>query len=495
MRKSAAFIRRKLALFLVFALPTVGQTVAAPQQPQQTARNSPPAVESRRRHRTTRECDSCIRRNLSYLAGPALHGRGSGTEDEHNAAEFIAKKLKQYGLSPAAEDGSFIQTATIQSRSVRAPPTLSIEANDATQRVVTWEHGKGILVSRLSQPDIAGVIQKLDLADPKITPEMVEDGAVLLLRPAPGYEPSELPAAMRPYQKSKAVMIIVPQAADSGKSDTATKLPRLPKKIGNQEPPTYPALVSATAATFEQLWAAADGSVLKLHTEVSAWATTRTWNVLGKLVGEGAGNQIVLLSAHLDHLGVRDGKTFPGADDDASGTAAVMELARAIGIGGKPRRTLIFALWGSEELGMLGSRYFLEHPTFELKDIVANLEFEMIGRRDPKVRRKQLWLTGWDRTDLGPELAAHGARLVADPHPEEHFFTRSDNYALAKEGLIAQTVSSFGLHKDYHEPSDTLKKLDWRHLDRAIGSMIAPVTWLVNSDFVPQWKEGKRPEP
>jgi hypothetical protein len=128
-----------------------------------------------------------------------------------------------------------------------------------------------------------------------------------------------------------------------------------------------------------------------------------------------------------------------------------------------------------------------------LDNLVANLNFEMIGRADAKVKPDELWLTGWERTNLGPELAAHGAQLVDDPHPEENFFMRSDNYALAKDGIVAQTVSSYGLHKDYHQPTDTLDKVDWPHLNSAIGSMIAPISWLANSDFTPQWNEGQRP--
>ena len=93
------------------------------------------------------------------------------------------------------------------------------------------------------------------------------------------------------------------------------------------------------------------------------------------------------------------------------------------------------ALWGSEETGLVGARYFLQNPTFPLNDIVANLEFEMIGRPDPKLNPDELWLTGWERTNLGPELAQQGANLVGDPRPSEKFFTRSDNYALAKEGI------------------------------------------------------------
>ena len=70
---------------------------------------------------------------------------------------------------------------------------------------------------------------------------------------------------------------------------------------------------------------------------------------------------------------------------------------------------------------------------------------------------------------------------------------RSDNYALAEKGIVAQTVSSFGLHHDYHQPTDTVNKIDFQHMDRAIESMIAPVTWLANTDFKPEWMEGQKP--
>jgi len=70
---------------------------------------------------------------------------------------------------------------------------------------------------------------------------------------------------------------------------------------------------------------------------------------------------------------------------------------------------------------------------------------------------------------------------------------RSDNFALAKDGIIAQTVSSYGLHKDYHQPTDTVEKIDWQHLDNAIASMIALVAWLANSDFTPKWNAGQKP--
>jgi hypothetical protein len=227
-------------------------------------------------------------------------------------------------------------------------------------------------------------------------------------------------------------------------------------------------------------------------------AEASTTNVVGILRGSDPklGKETVLLSAHLDHLGigreVNGDKIYNGADDDASGVTAVLELAEALAAGPRPKRTVVFALFGSEEIGGYGARYFQEHPPVPVETFVANLEFEMIGRPDRAVAAHTLWLTGYERSNLGPQLAAHGARLVADPHPEEHFFQRSDNYVLAKKGIIAHTVSSYGLHSDYHRPSDDLAHIDFAHMTEAIASMVEPVRWLVNSDFKPEWsKDGK----
>lgn len=224
-----------------------------------------------------------------------------------------------------------------------------------------------------------------------------------------------------------------------------------------------------------------------------------TTNVIGILRGNdpALSKETILLSAHLDHLGVREGmpgdNIFNGADDDASGVTAVLELAGSLAAGPKPKRTVVFALFGSEEIGGWGARYFQEHPPTPIESFVTNLEFEMIARPDAAVAAHTLWLTGYERSNLGPELAKHGAKLVADPHPEQNFFRRSDNYVLARKGIIAHTVSSFGLHSDYHRPSDELSRVDFKHMTDAIASMVEPVRWLINSDFKPAWNEGGRP--
>jgi len=222
-----------------------------------------------------------------------------------------------------------------------------------------------------------------------------------------------------------------------------------------------------------------------------------TWNAIGVLRGSDP-REAIMLSAHLDHLGVNDAapgddKIFNGADDDASGSVAVIELARALATGKKPRRTIYFVCFGSEERCGAGSRHFIDNPPVPLTQFVADLQFEMLGRPDEKVAAGTLWLTGFERSDLGPVLAKNGAALVADPHPEQHFFQRSDNYPLALRGVIAHTISSFGLHTDYHRASDDVLKIDFPFMTRSLNSLVRPIQWLVDSDFRPAWLPGQAP--
>ena len=306
-------------------------------------------------------CADCVRAELGFLASDELHGRGSGTRDEHLAALYAASLFQSLGLEPEGENGSYIQRAPL---------------------------------------------------------------------------PNPLPQGLAE---------------------------RLKKRGFDQD------------------------------------ERTDTWNTLGMLRGSDpeASKEVILLTAHIDHLGrgaaVNGDSIYNGADDDASGTTAVIELARALSKGPRPRRSILFVLFGSEELGGYGNQYFLAHPPVPLTEIVANLEFEMIGRPDPALKTKTLWLTGYERSNLGPTLAQHGAAISADPHPDERFFQRSDNYALAKKGIVAQTVSSFGLHKDYHQPSDEISRIDFDFLTHSIDSMIDPVRWLAGSNWRPEWVAGRKP--
>ncbi len=226
-------------------------------------------------------------------------------------------------------------------------------------------------------------------------------------------------------------------------------------------------------------------------------ATSRkTYNAIGYLEGSDPKAGTILLTAHLDHLGIRgDGadNIYNGANDDAAGTTAVLELAHALAAGPKLKRSVLFVCYGSEELGGLGSTYFGKHLPVPLKDLVTNLEFEMIGAQDPKMPKGVLLLTGWERSNLGPTLKEHGALLGPDPYPEQHFFQRSDNYSLALLGVVAHTAAGWGTVPTYHQPNDDMEHIDLPFMTAAIQSLVEPVRWLASSDFVPQWNPGGKP--
>ena len=225
--------------------------------------------------------------------------------------------------------------------------------------------------------------------------------------------------------------------------------------------------------------------------------TRKTFNAIGYLEGSDPTAGTILLTAHLDHLGTREvpGDTiFNGANDDAAGTTAVLELAHALSAGPKLKRSVLFVCYGSEELGGLGSTYFGAHPPVPLTNIVTNLEFEMIGNQDPKMPRGVLLLTGWERSNLGPTLRDHGALLGPDPYPEQHFFQRSDNYSLALKGVVAHTAAGWGTPPTYHQANDDLAHLDLAFMTAAIQSLVEPMRWLASSDFKPSWNPDGQPK-
>ena len=224
----------------------------------------------------------------------------------------------------------------------------------------------------------------------------------------------------------------------------------------------------------------------------------KTFNAIGYLEGSDPESGTILLTAHLDHLGSSaTGKKeaiYHGADDDAAGTTAVLELAHALASGPKLKRNVLFVCYGSEELGGLGSTYFGAHPPVPLTSLVANLEFEMIGNQDPKMPKGVMLLTGWERSNLGPTLKEHGALLGPDPYPEQHFFQRSDNYSLALKGVVAHTAAGWGTVPTYHQTSDDLAHLDFEYMTAAIQSLVEPMRWLAMSDFKPAWNKGGQPK-
>lgn len=222
-------------------------------------------------------------------------------------------------------------------------------------------------------------------------------------------------------------------------------------------------------------------------------APRTTANAVGYLPGTDSKAGAILYSAHLDHLGVRNGVIMHGANDDASGVTAVLELAHALAAGGRLHRSVLFVAYGSEETGGQGSTAFGANPPVPLNTILANIEFEMIGAQDPKLPAGALMMTGFDRSDLGEALKAHGALVADDPYPEQNFFRRSDNYSLALKGVVAHTLSGWATTPTYHTAQDDIAHLDLKFMTAAIQSLVEPARWLADGDFTPIWKPGGMP--
>jgi len=229
-------------------------------------------------------------------------------------------------------------------------------------------------------------------------------------------------------------------------------------------------------------------------------------NVVGIVRGARTGSaqtpspadSVVLIDAHYDHLGigraVNGDSIYNGADDDGSGTVAVLEVARAIRRDGPHRRTIIFVATTGEEIGLLGTNWYVAHPWAPIKMMVANLEFEMIGRPDSLAGGAgRAWLTGYERSTMGATFHAAGLAVMPDARPCQHFFTRSDNKAFADAGVPAHTLSTFNLHTDYHRPSDELSKVDFDHMAKVINIGIHAIRMLADGP-APVWLPGGRPK-
>lgn len=437
-----------------------------------------------------------VRAQMEFLASDAMQGRGSGTQFEWIAGQYIASQMQQFGVEPAGEMDSsgkptYLQTVNITRNSFVEAPKLNYWAGSSP---IALENGKEIIVLRMTMAETSGELQKIT------GDEKPKYGAIVLIKPKDGEDPRALSQRMQALSTNGAFAVLVEETPQWRAQWSMLASRRLSFTVtGNQATNVVNWIVLSKDAS-NALSQMADGTKIEIKGKLGEVQKQQTWNAVGKIVGSDPklSSEVILLSAHMDHLGVRptapgDDKIFNGADDDASGCVAALELARVLASGKKPKRTVYFAFFGSEEAGGFGANYFVNNLAFPKDKLVANLEFEMIGRPDEKVKPEELWLTGYERSNLGAELAKRGAKLVQDPHPEENFFQRSDNYTLARQGVIAHTVSSFGLHKDYHRASDEVKTINFEHMTRSINSMVKPIQWLINSDFKPVWYEGKKP--
>ena len=256
---------------------------------------------------------------MAFLASDALNGRASGSRDEWIAANYLGSQMQQWGLEPLGDENGFVQQIGIQRFETTSPPTLTAGGKTLT-------HGKEIRVTTLGAPKVSGPLMKYSAG------AAIKPGSVLLMPTAGPLADPNL---------AQAAAIVMPE-----NPNPKPVPPRLPapaaQLVGTTTPPRpRPSVAFVNKEALDGISALPEGTVVTIEADVKPAALSNTWNAVGRLTGSdpAQSKDVILLSAHLDHIGVRANAAQGadainnGADDDASGTMAVLELARRAGAG------------------------------------------------------------------------------------------------------------------------------------------------------------------
>ncbi|MEJ5369107.1 MAG: M28 family peptidase [Bryobacteraceae bacterium] len=432
-----------------------------------------------------------LKAHVSFLASDALEGRDTPSRGLDLAAEYIASQFRRLGLKPGA-GSSYFQTARMENVT-RPAEGFSLE--------IRWNGGQysadssraAVLSGDALQLDSAPAVRVTWTSpdDPLPARESVEGKVVLLSVPPRG-------AAFQ--QKRRELLALGPQAVIAS---GPTFRPRSLLEERQDPSRRSPALILISDPEFAKALDTISGaSTVSLRVPAPLRQPVDLKNVAAVLEGSDPKlkNEYILLSAHYDHVGTRDtgeDRIFNGANDNASGTATVLALAEAFARHPeRPRRSLVFLLYFGEERGLVGSRYYARNPLFPLRQTVANLNFEQMGRTDDNSgsRAGKLTASGFDYTTLGDLLTLAGkdtgVEAFKDGANSDSFFARSDNQALADAGIPAITVAVAWTFPDYHRPGDEWDKLDYANMERAVRTSAIAVWRAANDPAAPAWIEG-----
>ena len=217
-----------------------------------------------------------------------------------------------------------------------------------------------------------------------------------------------------------------------------------------------------------------------------------TENVVAIIEGSEKPDEYIVISSHLDHIGIHDGQINNGADDDGSGTVSMLEIAeafqKAVKDGKSPKRSIVFLHVTGEEKGLLGSKYYTDNPLYPLANTIANLNIDMVGRTDPKRKSSNpdyIYLIGSDRLstelhELSEEVNKATVNIELDYTFNAHddpnrFYFRSDHYNFGKNNIPVIFYFN-GTHADYHKPTDTVEKIEF-DLMKTRAQLIFATAW------------------
>lgn len=463
-----------------------------------------------------------LRDAVYFLAGDSCAGRETGHEGQKIAANYIARFFKNIGLIPVV-NGSYFQTFPIEANPITS---VSIYHND--KKVETSDifylngfrndsilikdvvfAGYGIQTQNYNSYDDLNVKNKAVFI---LDGEPTRNGESLIV---PGQKTSEWSynfykkvTLAEKYGASVVFFIIrddLFKTSVADIADIASEYDLEQNYNSNHIPYLFikDSLANKWLNFNDNLNELKSSNFLDVSLKLNIHTTRDTLfgeNVLGFIEGTDLKHEIIVITAHYDHLGVHHDKTFYGADDDGSGTAAILEIAEAFveakKNGYSPRRSILIMPVSGEEKGLLGSAYYVKNPVFSLKNTIANLNIDMIGRIDANHtgNSNYVYLIGSDKLSTDLHKISENANSTYtkleldytynDPNDPNMFYYRSDHYNFAKNNIPVIFYFT-GVHEDYHKPSDTPEKLDFKKIEK-IARLVFYTAWeLANREYRP----------
>jgi Peptidase family M28 len=440
-----------------------------------------------------------LKADVSFLASDALQGRDTPSPGLEIAAEYIAAQFRRAGLEPAGDDGYF-QTASYANVTPHGEGMeFAVEGGSGTVRAKSISMGLLQAASADLNKVAAVKVSGNDAAAlGALTPEQVR-GKVLVLDFAENTNPAGMTRQLPGLAARLQPALLVVLRSGGQPTNTSTRLREATAA------PAVPVMVMWDEEVRTALGAGKPAPVLGLisaHIPPPIATPVKLHNVVGVLRGSDPAlrDTYVMVTAHYDHLGVRgtgEGDHINnGANDDASGTASVIEVANALAVlPARPKRSIVFMTFFGEELGLVGSRYYGAHPIFPLSRTVADLNLEQLGRTDVDGGSSLglVNVTGFDFSTLTDAVVkaggATGLQVVKNAQLNERYFAQSDNQALADAGVPAHTLSVGYVFPDYHKPGDEWPKLDYNNLAIIDRTVALAVYDVADSTGTPQWKD------
>ena len=447
-----------------------------------------------------------LKQHVEFLASPEMKGRATGTPEDTRAARYVADEFKKYGLKPAGDNGAYFQAypfiaGTYPGRDNR----LEVVEKEGVSPLVFKQDFQPMLFSDVGETEgtlvFAGYgIQAPDLKYDDYDGIDVKDKIVLLLRFSPDGDKADSPfsnydrlqdkAILAREKGAKAVLFVAgpldrkeDEFTEPAKQGMVANLKILSLHLTQK---AAHALLKRGGAGLEELQKtinekkspkSMDLTQVRLRLNVDLVQEKKTSrNVVAYLPPEkGGSGDVVVIGAHFDHIGLggessraekKYGEVHPGADDNASGTAGMLELARTIAAK-KPvlKRGLVFVGFSGEELGLLGSDYYVRHPFMPLKQTCAMINLDMIGR----LRDNVLVVNATDTSpQWDPMLEKLNSAYKFDLKKNMGGFSAGDNTSFYKEDIPVLFFFT-NLHDEYHKPSDTADKINYEGEAKLLG--------------------------